>query len=94
MSLIRSPGELELWFEGKSVISAKGLIYRKDAASEVKGANFETFFGGKTLITSRSPEMALSQFQDMKRIGHHLRIRKRGLPTCLARYLGEGVGVR
>jgi hypothetical protein len=48
MFLIQLPGELELWVDGKPVISVGGLILRVNTASRVQGAHFETFFGGKT----------------------------------------------
>jgi len=41
-------GELELWVDGKVVISVTGLIYRVNSTSQVRGAHFETFFGGHT----------------------------------------------
>ncbi|KAJ7690344.1 polysaccharide lyase family 14 protein [Mycena rosella] len=39
-------GELELWVEGKSVIKAVGLTLRDSEHSRIKGAHFQTFFGG------------------------------------------------
>jgi hypothetical protein len=48
MFLIQRPGELELWVDGKLVISVGGLILRVNTASRFQGAHFETFFGGKT----------------------------------------------
>ncbi|KAA1476932.1 hypothetical protein DENSPDRAFT_867438 [Dentipellis sp. KUC8613] len=39
-------GEVELWVDGKSVISVDGLILREDAESQIKGMHFQTFFGG------------------------------------------------
>ncbi|KAJ7017896.1 polysaccharide lyase family 14 protein [Mycena alexandri] len=39
-------GELELWVDGKSVISATGLTLRDSESSRIKGAHFQTFFGG------------------------------------------------
>ena len=50
MFLTQHPGELELWFDGKIVISVSGLIYRTSAASKIRGAHFATFFGGKALV--------------------------------------------
>ena len=47
--LTRYLGELELWIDGRSVISVRGLIYRENAASKVQGAHFQTFFGGEAL---------------------------------------------
>ncbi|KAF9645933.1 hypothetical protein BDM02DRAFT_3189281 [Thelephora ganbajun] len=41
-------GELELFVDGKTVISVEGLIYRVNTASKVQGVHFETFFGGHT----------------------------------------------
>jgi hypothetical protein len=42
-----SPGELQLWIDGKSVINTAGLVFRDSLASHVHGAHFQTFFGGK-----------------------------------------------
>ncbi|OJA13688.1 hypothetical protein AZE42_05525 [Rhizopogon vesiculosus] len=39
-------GELQLWINGVSVIHAKGLIFREDEKSHIKGMHFQTFFGG------------------------------------------------
>ncbi|KAG1819444.1 polysaccharide lyase family 14 protein [Suillus variegatus] len=42
----RADGELQLWINGECVIHAKGLIFREDEASHIKGMHFQTFFGG------------------------------------------------
>lgn len=47
MILIQCLGELELWVDGRAVISVGGLVHRMNAASRVQGTHFETFFGGK-----------------------------------------------
>ncbi|KAJ7617443.1 polysaccharide lyase family 14 protein [Mycena polygramma] len=39
-------GELELWVDGKSVIKVVGLMLRDSECSRIKGAHFQTFFGG------------------------------------------------
>ncbi|KAF7298663.1 Polysaccharide lyase family 14 protein [Mycena indigotica] len=41
-------GQLELFVEGKSVIHAVGLVFRTSNTSRIKGAHFQTFFGGHT----------------------------------------------
>ncbi|KAJ7617452.1 polysaccharide lyase family 14 protein [Mycena polygramma] len=41
-------GELELWVNGKSVIKVVGLMLRDSERSRIKGAHFQTFFGGHT----------------------------------------------
>ncbi|KAJ3532991.1 hypothetical protein NMY22_g7526 [Coprinellus aureogranulatus] len=43
---ITSNGELELWVNGKSVISVKGLVLRVHEAGRIRGVQFQTFFGG------------------------------------------------
>ncbi|KAG0694767.1 polysaccharide lyase family 14 protein [Suillus ampliporus] len=42
----RADGELQLWINGVCVIHAKGLIFREDETSNIKGMHFQTFFGG------------------------------------------------
>ncbi|KAF7975433.1 hypothetical protein HWV62_9561 [Athelia sp. TMB] len=42
----QADGEVELWINGTSIVTVKGLILREDAASHIKGAHFQTFFGG------------------------------------------------
>ncbi|KAJ7643701.1 hypothetical protein FB45DRAFT_987522 [Roridomyces roridus] len=39
-------GELELWVDGKSVIAVSGLQLRDSDKAHIKGAHFQTFFGG------------------------------------------------
>jgi len=39
-------GELELFFNGKSVISVSGLILRDNDAGRIRGIQMQTFFGG------------------------------------------------
>ncbi|KAJ7160157.1 polysaccharide lyase family 14 protein [Mycena filopes] len=39
-------GELELWVDGKSVINVTGLTLRDSDSARIKGAHFQTFFGG------------------------------------------------
>ncbi|KAK7022158.1 polysaccharide lyase family 14 protein [Favolaschia claudopus] len=39
-------GELELWIDGVSVIKVDGLMLRDSEHSRIKGAHFQTFFGG------------------------------------------------
>jgi hypothetical protein len=43
-------GELQLWINGECVIHAKGLIFREDEASHIKGMHFQTFFGGARML--------------------------------------------
>ncbi|KAG2359435.1 polysaccharide lyase family 14 protein [Suillus spraguei] len=42
----RADGELQLWINGECVIHARGLIFREEEASHIKGMHFQTFFGG------------------------------------------------
>ena len=43
----RSNGELELFFDGKSVINVGGLKFRNNARGCFRGLQVQTFFGGK-----------------------------------------------
>ncbi|KAH7100000.1 hypothetical protein BKA62DRAFT_831308 [Auriculariales sp. MPI-PUGE-AT-0066] len=45
-TLGQKDGELELWVNGTSVIHATGVVLRKVAATQVRGIEAETFFGG------------------------------------------------
>ncbi|KAF7364797.1 Polysaccharide lyase family 14 protein [Mycena venus] len=38
--------ELQLWVDGESVINVAGLMLRDSERSRIKGAHFQTFFGG------------------------------------------------
>jgi hypothetical protein len=40
-------GKIELFIDGKSVISVDGLLLRDSRASYVQGIHFQTFFGGR-----------------------------------------------
>ncbi|TFK34903.1 hypothetical protein BDQ12DRAFT_334767 [Crucibulum laeve] len=52
-------GELELFVNGKSVISVNGLILRDSAAGKMRGVQMQTFFGGS------KPEFATPKDQDV-----------------------------
>ncbi|KAG8976147.1 hypothetical protein FRB90_009269, partial [Tulasnella sp. 427] len=41
-------GELDLWVNGEKVISVCGIIVREDPDCVVRGAHFQTFFGGNS----------------------------------------------
>lgn len=43
----QSNGELELFFNGESVINVKGLKFRNSAQGRFRGLQAQTFFGGK-----------------------------------------------
>jgi hypothetical protein len=45
-------GELQLWVDGKSVISVAGLRLRDARDSHVQGLHFQTFFGGASALTN------------------------------------------
>ena len=47
----QSNGELELFFNGQSVINVKGLKFRDNAQGRFRGIQAQTFFGGKLLVT-------------------------------------------
>ena len=39
-------GELELFVEGKSIFTVKGLVFRDSSAGKFQGIQMQTFFGG------------------------------------------------
>ena len=43
----QSNGELELFFNGQSVINVEGLKFRSSAEGRFRGLQAQTFFGGK-----------------------------------------------
>ena len=49
-------GELELWYNGESVIELGGLIIRDSAEGRIRGLMMETFFGGKWRRPASRPE--------------------------------------
>lgn len=51
-------GELELFFNGESVINVGGLMLRGDAAGKIRGIIMQTFFGG-TYTSLHSPILLL-----------------------------------
>lgn len=55
----QSNGELELFFNGKSVINVGGLKFRDNAQGRFHGLQAQTFFGGK-LLTSLYLVMCVS----------------------------------
>jgi len=44
----KANGEIELFVEGKSVISVNGLILRDGSAGRIRGMQVQTFFGGRS----------------------------------------------
>jgi len=46
----KSNGELELFFNGKSVINVSGLKFRNNAQGRFRGIQAQTFFGGKPFV--------------------------------------------
>ena len=50
-------GEIEVFIDGHSVITATGLILRDPGASEsrIRGLHFQTFFGGKRMSALSYP---------------------------------------
>ncbi|KAJ7643707.1 polysaccharide lyase family 14 protein [Roridomyces roridus] len=57
-------GELELWVDGESVISVSGLTLRDSDKSRIKGAHFQTFFGGHE-VDWASPKDQRAWFADL-----------------------------
>ncbi|KAJ7643650.1 polysaccharide lyase family 14 protein, partial [Roridomyces roridus] len=56
--------ELELWVDRQSVISVSGLTLRDSDKSRIKGAHFQTFFGGHE-VDWASPKDQRAWFADL-----------------------------
>ncbi|RPD55684.1 hypothetical protein L226DRAFT_448466, partial [Lentinus tigrinus ALCF2SS1-7] len=56
-------GELELFVEGKSIFTVKGLVYRDSDAGKIRGVQMQTFFGGSSSEWA-SPKDQNSYFSD------------------------------
>ncbi|KAI0373151.1 hypothetical protein BV20DRAFT_977747 [Pilatotrama ljubarskyi] len=56
-------GELELFVEGKSVFTVKGLVFRDAAAGRIRGIQMQTFFGGSDSSWA-SPKDQSTYFSD------------------------------
>lgn len=50
-------GELELFFNGESVINVGGLMLRGDDAGKIRGIIMQTFFGGMSETLSFPPRL-------------------------------------
>lgn len=48
-------GEIDVFVDGKNVISVRGLVFREDSESKVKGMHFQTFFGGTSTFQMSYP---------------------------------------
>jgi len=59
----KANGEMELFFEGKSVINVGGLIIRDSDQGRIRGIQFQTFFGGSDTTWS-TPVDTDSYFSD------------------------------
>ncbi|KAG5339741.1 hypothetical protein C0989_003855 [Termitomyces sp. Mn162] len=59
----KANGELELFVNGKSVISLDGLILRGSSAGRIRGIQMQTFFGGHTSDYA-SPKTQNAYFSD------------------------------
>lgn len=59
----KANGAIELWVNGKSVISVDGLILRDSAAGRHRGIQFQTFFGGSQPEWA-SPKTQKAYFSD------------------------------
>ncbi|TDL14743.1 hypothetical protein BD410DRAFT_858017 [Rickenella mellea] len=60
----KTNGEVQLWFNGKSVINMKGLQLRNTSITRVQGMHFQTFFGGSTPDWA-TPKEQMSWFADV-----------------------------
>lgn len=63
-------GELEVFYEGKSVIKASGLVLRDGDAGRIRGIMMQTFFGGEF-----SPLIPLQKL-DMRYLSLNFRCRQ------------------
>jgi hypothetical protein len=77
-------GEIQLWVDGTSVIHAAGLTLRDSETSKIKGAHFQTFFGGEFCHLGPDVPEFQSKIQGTKTIGHRQRTSALGLQTYLA----------
>jgi len=41
-------GEIDIWVNGDKVICITGIVIRENADTVVRGAHFQTFFGGNS----------------------------------------------
>lgn len=57
-------GEMQLWIDGKSVISVDKLTWRDSEENKIKGMHFQTFFGGHTEEWA-SPKDQKAWFRDV-----------------------------
>lgn len=57
-------GELELFFNGQSVINVSGVIIRDTDEGRIRGVQFQTFFGGSD-ATWATPTDVDSYFSDI-----------------------------
>ena len=83
----QSNGELQLFFNGQSVINVKGLKFRDNAQGRFRGIQAQTFFGGKSLTTSYFPvhmSHASVSLQVRSRSLRPQKPRTRGSPTSLS----------
>ncbi|KAI0806735.1 hypothetical protein C8Q74DRAFT_1190296 [Fomes fomentarius] len=56
-------GELELFVEGKSIFTVKGLVYRNSDSGKIRGIQMQTFFGGSNPSWA-SPKSQNTYFSD------------------------------
>ncbi|KAI0781511.1 hypothetical protein BD413DRAFT_463727 [Trametes elegans] len=59
----KANGELEIFVEGKSIFTVKGLTYRTSDAGRFRGAQVQTFFGGSK-VEWASPRDQSAYFSD------------------------------
>ncbi|OSD02122.1 polysaccharide lyase family 14 protein [Trametes coccinea BRFM310] len=59
----QSNGELELFVEGQSVFTVKGLVFRDSDAGRIRGIQMQTFFGGSEAQWA-SPKDQSTYFSD------------------------------
>ncbi|KAG8903743.1 hypothetical protein FRB99_002834 [Tulasnella sp. 403] len=57
-------GEIDLWANGERVIAVREVIIREDSDCVVRGAHFQTFFGGNTPEWA-SPKTQFALFADV-----------------------------
>ncbi|EJD05556.1 uncharacterized protein FOMMEDRAFT_145058 [Fomitiporia mediterranea MF3/22] len=60
----KTNGEIDLWVEGKKVISLADVTLREEANATIQGFHFQTFFGGSTSDWA-SPKTQKAWFADV-----------------------------
>ena len=63
--------EIELFINGKSVISLNGIKLRRDGLGKIRGMQWETFFGGETITFFQVSCLTILSFRVYLRLGFY-----------------------